>query len=94
MNTKLIVVIAVVIIMNLICFFLMRYDKQCARLGKRRIPERTLFLSAGCFGALAGVLAMNLLRHKTNHWNFKAFFPLMLILQIMILGYVGYQWLI
>lgn len=94
MNLKLIVVIGVVVIMNLICFFLMRYDRQCARQGKRRIPERTLFLSAGCFGALGGVLAMNMLHHKTRHWNFKTFFPLMLIVQVVILGFVAYKWLL
>ena len=60
MNLKLIIVIAVVVVMNLICFFLMRYDKQCARQRKRRVPERVLFLSAGLFGALGGVLAMNI----------------------------------
>jgi hypothetical protein len=36
---ELIVVIGIVLITNLVCFFLMRYDKQCARQGKRRIPE-------------------------------------------------------
>ena len=94
MNLKLIIVIAVVIVMNLICFLLMRYDKQCARQGKRRVPERVLFLSAGLFGALGGVLAMNYLHHKTKHWNFKTFFPLMLILQTVILGFAIYKWLL
>ena len=78
LNMKLIIVGIVVVVMNLICLFLMRYDKQCARQGKRRVPESTLFLSAGCFGALGGVLAMNIYHHKTNHWDFKTFFPLML----------------
>lgn len=94
MNQKLIIVTAVVAGMNLICFFLMRYDKQCARKGKRRIPEKILFLSAGLFGALGGVLAMYLFHHKTKHWYFKLFFPLMLILQILILGFVIYKWLL
>ena len=53
-----------------------------------------LFLSAGLFGALGGVLAMNIYHHKTNHWNFKTFFPLMLILQVVILGFVTYKWLL
>lgn len=66
MNLKLIIVAAIVVVTNLICFFLMRYDKQCARQGKRRIPERTLFLSAGLFGALGGVLAMHIFHHKRN----------------------------
>ena len=94
MNLKLIIVAAIVVVTNLICFFLMRYDKQCARQGKRRIPERTLFLSAGLFGALGGVLAMHVFHHKTKHWDFKTFFPLMLILQAVILAFVTYKWLL
>ncbi len=94
MNLKLMIVLAVVVIMNLICFFLMRYDKMQARKGGQRIPERVLFLSAGLFGALGGVLAMNIYRHKTKHWYFKAFFPFMLIAQIGILGFAAYKWLL
>ena len=94
LNLKLIIAAAVVVVMNLICYFLMRYDKQCARNGKRRVPENVLFLSAGLFGALGGVIAMNTLPHKTRHWNFKTFFPLMLIIQVVILGFVAYKWLL
>ena len=94
MSVKLIIVAAVVVVMNLICFFLMRYDKQCARQGKRRVPERILFLSAGLFGALGGVLAMHIYHHKTKHWDFKTFFPMMLIIQVVILGFVTYKWLL
>ena len=94
MNLKLIIVTAAVVVMNLICFFLMKYDKQCARQGKRRVPEQTLFVSAGLFGALGGVLAMHIFHHKTRHWEFRAFFPLMLILQVVILGFAAYKWLL
>ena len=69
---------------NLVCFFLMRHDKRCAAAGKRRIPERTLFLSAALFGALGGVAAMKFYRHKTRHLQFRIFFPLLLIIQIIL----------
>ncbi len=68
----------------------MAYDKRCAKAGKRRIPEKTLFIAAACFGGLGGVLGMVLCRHKTKHWYFKVFFPLMLVVQIVLLA-VGYQ---
>ena len=73
---------------NAASFGLMAYDKHCARPGKWRIPEKWLFLSAACFGALGGVLAMQLLRHKTRHWKFKIFFPMLLAIQaaVLILG--------
>lgn len=77
---------AVLLITNLTAFLLMRKDKNAAGKGKWRVSERTLFLSAGCFGALGGVLGMQLLRHKTQHWYFRLFFPVMLILQAALLG--------
>lgn len=77
---------AALAVMNILSFSLMAYDKQCARLGKWRVPEKKLFLAAACFGALGGVLGMRLLRHKTRHWHFRVFFPLMLIVQVLLLA--------
>ena len=76
--------------LNLLSFGLMTYDKRCARAGKWRVPEKTLFLAAACFGALGGVLGMRLCHHKTRHWYFKIFFPLLLIVQAgaLIAGYM------
>ena len=87
MNTITIAVIAVLAVMNTISFFLMKHDKQCARKSLYRIPEKTLFISAALFGALGGCLGMWLFRHKTKHWYFRLFFPLMLLVQAGILGY-------
>ena len=78
---------AVLTVTNLTCFLLMRKDKKAAIENKWRVPEKTLFLSCACFGALGGVLGMKLLRHKTKHWYFKLFFPLMLIIQLALLGW-------
>ncbi len=83
------IIIAALAVLNLISFCLMACDKRCAKAGKRRVPEKTLFLAAACFGGLGGVLGMTLCRHKTQHWYFKLFFPLFLILQIALLA-AGY----
>ena len=83
-----IIILACAVIMNVISFFLMRYDKQCAKAGRRRVPEKTLFLVAALFGALGGTAAMWLFRHKTKHWYFKLLFPLMLVIQMTVIGYV------
>lgn len=91
MHPILIVVLILVIMMNLISFFQMRYDKQCAKERKRRVPEKTLFLTAGMFGALGGTAAMFIFRHKTRHWYFKFFFPLMMIIQAAVVGYIVSQ---
>lgn len=85
---------AVLVIMNVISFTLMAYDKKASRHHHaRRVPERVLFLAAGLFGGLGGVLGMKLLRHKTRHWYFEAFFPAMLALQVVILAAAAY-WLL
>lgn len=83
MNT--VIILAALAAVNLFSFGLMAYDKHCARTGKWRVPEKTLFLAAACFGALGGVLGMQLCRHKTKHWYFQAFFPLMLAIQAAVL---------
>ncbi|MBR4142885.1 MAG: DUF1294 domain-containing protein, partial [Firmicutes bacterium] len=82
----LIAVPAVLFVLNLISFGLMDYDKRCAKAGKRRVPEKTLFIAAACFGGLGGVLGMVLCRHKTKHWYFRVFFPVLLGVQILLLA--------
>ena len=82
--------LAVVVIMNIAAFVLMGHDKKMARKGKWRVPEKTLFLVTACFGGLGGVLGMKVFHHKTQHWYFKVFFPILLVLQIILLGTGAY----
>ena len=88
-TTPLIIIGAVLVIMNCVSFFLMWKDKNAAKNGKWRVKERTLFLAAALFGGLGGVMGMQILRHKTQHWYFQLFFPLFLIAQIAILIFAG-----
>ena len=71
--------------MNLIAFALMGIDKHKAKAGKWRIKEVTLFLVKALFGGLGGTLGMYVFRHKTKHWYFKIGFPVLLIIQIILL---------
>lgn len=77
--------------LNVISFCLMGYDKRCAKEGKWRVPEKVLFLATACFGGLGGVLGMFLFRHKTKHWYFKLFFPLLLVIQIAVLALLAWK---
>ena len=88
MDKKMVILVALAIIaiMNITSFVLMGHDKRCARQGKWRVPEKTLFLVTACFGGLGGVLGMKVFHHKTQHWYFKVFFPVLLIVQIAVLA--------
>lgn len=69
----------IIIIWNIITFFLMKIDKSRAIKGKRRISERTLFFSAFFLGGLGIYMGMYTFRHKTQHWSFKILIPLAIL---------------
>ena len=84
----LIIICAVLLVMNLLSFAMMGIDKMKARRGSWRIPEKTLFLVTALFGALGGTLGMKVFRHKTKHWYFKWGFPVLLVVQIVLLAVI------
>lgn len=67
---------------NILLCLLMGLDKLFAKLQKRRIPEKTLFLLAIIGGGLGGTLGMYSFRHKTKHTAFAIGFPALTIFQI------------
>lgn len=73
------------LIINTICYFLFFWDKRMAKRGRHRIPERNLFLAGILGGALGGILAMYMFRHKTLHRKFKLGFPVILIFHLSLL---------
>ena len=77
------VLICYLLIINLVAFALMGIDKDKARKGAWRIPEKTLFLSAIIGGSIGAIIGMQAFRHKTKHWYFKYGMPLILTLQII-----------
>ena len=67
---------------NLAAFAAMGWDKHRSKQpGKRRIPEKHLFLLAALGGALGGTAGMLLFHHKTRHWTFRWGFPAILALE-------------
>lgn len=75
---------------NVLAFFLMGIDKRKAELGRWRIPERTLFLSAILGGGVGAIAGMQLFRHKTKHRSFTVGMPLILLLWIIGLSFLLY----
>ena len=72
------------LLMSAVTFFLMGWDKHLARCRRRRIPERVLLSWAAAGGALGGVLAIQLFRHKTLHRHFSVGMPVMLAVQLLL----------
>jgi uncharacterized membrane protein YsdA (DUF1294 family) len=72
------------LLINVAVFCVYGWDKRAARLGKRRIRERTLLLIAFAGGAGA-FAAQRLLRHKTRKPPFRLVLPFLFILQAMLL---------
>ena len=77
-----------ILIINVITFFMMWFDKHEAKIGDWRVPERTLFLLVLLGGGIGGIAGMYVFRHKTRKWYFKIGFPAILIMQIVFIIYV------
>ncbi len=63
-------------LLNSISFVLFFLDKEKAKKNKRRISEKTLFLSAFALGGVGAWVSMYAFRHKTKHLSFKLGIPL------------------
>ncbi len=74
------------LIMNLIGFLLMGIDKNKAKKQTWRVSEKALFLASLIGGSLGTLVGMYVFRHKTKHWYFVIFMPLILIIHIVLLA--------
>lgn len=76
------------VVINLVTFFYYGFDKLMARLNKKRISEKMLWILAligGSIGALAG---MKFFRHKTKKISFQAVIAIILAVQIILIYFV------
>ena len=69
-------------VITVVAFAMMGIDKRRAKKEAFRIPEASLFLSALLGGSIGSVAGMLIFHHKTNHWYFQAFMPLICLLQV------------
>ena len=76
------------LLINGVGFLLMGIDKRRAKRGAWRISEKSLFLSPLLGGTVGAILGMRVFHHKTKHWYFRIFFPLLAIVQLGIFGYL------
>ncbi|GGA36702.1 DUF1294 domain-containing protein [Psychrobacillus lasiicapitis] len=74
-----------ILIMSVISFIVMGYDKSQAKNHKQRVSERTLWSLAIFGGGIGAYIGMQLFRHKTKHTNFRVGFLMLLIVYVFIL---------
>lgn len=75
------------IIINIIGFLIMYIDKQKAKKGKWRIPEKVLFIITALGGGIGTIAGMYTFRHKTQKIAFVIGFPAITILEIIAIIY-------
>ena len=86
-------IIIYLIIINLIGFLIMYIDKQKAKKGRWRIPEKTIFLITLLGGGIGTISGMYVFRHKTQKLNFIIGLPLITILEIIaIIYFIVIKW--
>ena len=91
METKLQIILAALLLVNIAAFATYGIDKRKAQKGKWRISEITLLLLAFFGGAIGALLGMRVFHHKTKHWKFRILVPLFLVLQLSLAGWLIYR---
>ena len=77
------------IVINVVTFLVYGIDKWKAKKGSWRISEATLLILAAIGGSIGALLGMKVWHHKTMHKKFKYGLPLILIIQIILIGYLS-----
>jgi len=72
------------LILNIIAFIQIAYDKHLAKAQKQRIPERSLLGFVLIGGTIGSGLAMIVFRHKTSKTSYLLKYWLIFVLQLFI----------
>ena len=77
-------IIGYFVAINVTLLLMMKIDKTRAKQNQYRISERTLWILALLGGAIGGTVGMQLFRHKTKHKAFLAGFPILAIVDVIL----------
>ena len=77
------------IVINVVTILVYGIDKWKAKQGSWRISKATLLIFAVIGGSIGALLGMKIWHHKTMHKKFKYGLPLILIIQIILIGYLS-----
>ena len=83
---------AYLVLLSIITFFFYIADKNKAKKGKWRVPEKVLLLMSFLGGAFGGYPAMLIFRHKTKaeHWYFTFVNILGLLIHIALIILIAF----
>lgn len=88
MSVKIKILIAYFVLISVFSSALTVIDKRNARLNRRRISEKVLFLSAIFGGSAFEYITMKAIRHKTLHKRFMLGLPVIFLLQIALIVFL------
>lgn len=88
------VTVTYIAIINILTFFMYGIDKWKAQMSKWRIPETTLLGMAMIGGSIGAWIGMKIWHHKTLHKKFQYGVPVIIIVQLVCIGYTVFQMLI
>ena len=79
------------VIINVVTFFVYGIDKWKVKKSKWRVSEATLLGLAVVGGSIGAWLGMKAWHHKTLHRKFKFGVPVIIIVQLALIGYILYR---
>ena len=84
MNVLVVILLIYLAAVNIAGFIIMGVDKSKAIKGRWRIPEKTFFIVSLAGGSAGSLVGMYVFHHKTRHWYFVVFIPLILAVQLVL----------
>ena len=72
---------AYIVISNITAIVMTVHDKNAAKHRRRRVPEKTLLITAALSGCISMYITMRIIHHKTLHPKFMVGIPVIFILE-------------
>ena len=84
----------ILLIWNIVVMLIYGIDKLCAKIGRWRISEASLLISASLFGGLGAMLGMIIFNHKTRKRKFCFLVPVIFVVEFSALCWLLKIWLL
>ena len=78
------------LVINVLGFLAMGFDKWKAKRGRWRIPEDSLFMFTILGGGIGTIAGIYTFRHKTKKLKFTIGMPAILVLEILLFVYIQF----